>query len=697
LIPGKKGRREYMLIICEKPSVAKEFARTLGCEGKEGYYEKGDTVITYCVGHLFELCSPEGYQAELKKWRIEDLPIIPQTWRYEKIEGVAEQTERVLTLLKNHAGDRILIATDAGREGELIARIALREAGITDTSGCLRFWVSEALTEEVIREGIEKAKPLREYDKISRQGFARQHADWLVGINLTRYMSIGNRAVFSVGRVQTALLSVIAARNEEVAHFVAKPYLEMEAKIESGNGTVIKAALIKAETGKSAFTEAEQSYLEKAKGYFRDNPGVAGEAEKVKKTEKPEKLLNITGLQKKAYKQYGYSPDKTLQIAQSLYEQHKCLSYPRTPSRVMGDNNVELFREKYELLKGEFPDLARHTDAELIKGSNKHIFNSAELEDHHALIPLKELPGGTTVEERNIYGIVVRSFFTVCMPDYIYTEKKIRFTSGIYTLQTTIREVIQRGWKASVSQEGKEEEGTSQEAGEFDEHGCRITGTEIQKKKTSPRKEFSMDTLLGFMENPRGESGEKLAGLGTPATRAEIIKTLITRGYIEERGKKLCSTEKGKYLVGQMGKDEELKKTADAGRTTEWEKELQEDPEKFEESIVKYIKSCIKEGPQEAYQADGLGKCPICGKEIFEGKKNYYCAGYKEGCTFVIWKDTVGASVSAEEARILLLGKATGIKNCTTKAGKKLKAAFKMEKDGKIKLLFPEDKKRGKK
>jgi DNA topoisomerase-3 len=291
-----------MLILCEKPSVAKEFAHTLGCAGKNGYYENRDTVITYCVGHLFELCAPEAYNAELKKWRIEDLPIIPRSWRYEKIAEVGEQTDRVLSLLKKHSGDRILIATDAGREGELIARIALREAGITDISRCQRFWVSEALTEGVIREGIEKAEPLSGYDRISRQGFARQHADWLVGINLTRYMSIGNRTVFSVGRVQTALLSVIAARNEEVTRFVAKPYVELEAAVESGDGTVITAVLLNPETGKTAFTEEEGKYPESAEAYCRDNPGTEGEAESEKKTEKPEKLLNITALQKKAYR-----------------------------------------------------------------------------------------------------------------------------------------------------------------------------------------------------------------------------------------------------------------------------------------------------------------------------------------------------------------------------------------------------------
>jgi DNA topoisomerase-3 len=681
-----------MLILCEKPSVAKEFARALGCGGKKGHYENGDTVITYCVGHLFELCEPETYNAGFKKWRIEDLPIIPRPWRYEKIAGLTEQAEHVLLLLQKHAGDQILIATDAGREGELIGRIALNEAGITDLSRCRRFWVSEALTDAVIREGIQNAKPLREYDLISRQGFARQHADWLVGINLTRYMSIGNSTVFSVGRVQTALLSVIAGRNDEVARFVPEPYRELEAAVEAGNGTVIKAVLINPETGKTAFREGERKYLESAQAYCRDNPGTEGEAERAEKREKPEKLLNITALQKKAYKMYGYSPDETLKSAQALYEEYQCLSYPRTPSRVMGDNNVDLFREKFNALKGAYPQWSQYADERLINGENKHIFNSAALEDHHALIPLKELPEGVPEKERRVYEIAAQSFFTVCMPDYLYTEKRILLTAGPYKFRAVIREVRQRGFKEPVPGAEGDGEEEGQEVAEFNEKGCRIRGTETVNKKTGARKEFSMDTLLGFMENPRGESGEKLAGLGTPATRAEIIRTLITREYIEEKGKKLYATEKGRFLMGQMGKDEGLRRMADAGQTTEWEKELREDPEGFEGSIARYVRACIKSGPRETYRAESPGRCPICGKEVREGKKNYYCTGYREGCGFGIRKEAAGAAVTAEDARLLLAGRTTGIKNCTSKAGKKFKAAFKLEKDGAVRFIFQEGK-----
>jgi DNA topoisomerase-3 len=691
-----------MLILCEKPSVAKEFAETLGCARKNGYYEGGGTVITYCVGHLFEPCGPEAYNPEMKKWRVEDLPIIPGEWKYEKTEGTGEQADTVLKLLKRHEREEILIATDAGREGELIARIVLREAGIREEGRIRRFWVSEALTAEVIREGMAEAKPLKEYEKISRQGYARQHADWLVGINLTRYMSIGNAGgVFSVGRVQTAVLSAVAARNAERAGFVPTRYIALKAEIEGKDGKRVSGVLINPRTGKAAFTEEERGYVEGAERYCRGRPDAEGEAEIERKTEKPEKLLNITGLEKEAYKRYGYSPEKTLDLAQSLYERHKCLSYPRTPSRVMGERNVELFREKYETLKQAYPELSEYTDPSLIREDNRHLFNSAALEDHHALIPLRELPGEATEEEGNVYGIVLRSFFTACMPDYVYDEKKMKFTCGGYVFQAVIREVLEEGWKRTVRGAAAAAAEEIPEVRGFDEKGCRIAETERENKKTTAPKDYSIDTLLAFMENPKGEGGEKLSGLGTPATRGEIIKTLKERGYVEEDGKKLIATEKGRYLLGELGKDGELKKLTEVGTTTKWEKELEEDPERFEEETGRYIRSCITGGKERGrYERAALGECPVCGKKIVEGKKNYYCEGYKgeegkKGCGFVIWKETAGAAVTAEDARILLEGKTTGIKKCVTKAGKKFRAAFKLERGGILSLIFTESK-RGK-
>ena len=242
-----------MLILTEKSSVAKDFAVALNAQKFPGYFSSGSIEITYCQGHLFELCQPEFYDPKYKNWNIEDLPIIPQKFCYFKTAAAASQTKIVLEKIREHFSDKIIIATDADREGELIARIVLEQAHLTDISKCYRFWVSEALTPEVVKKGLENAKPLSEYNSLSLQAYARQHADWLIGINFTRFVSTGNHEIFSVGRVQTAVLFEIAKRNHEVKNFIPKPYNELEAEIRDSNGNIIKALLVNPKDNKCAF------------------------------------------------------------------------------------------------------------------------------------------------------------------------------------------------------------------------------------------------------------------------------------------------------------------------------------------------------------------------------------------------------------------------------------------------------------
>jgi DNA topoisomerase-3 len=434
-----------MLILCEKPSVARDFAEALGCEGRRGYYQNKNITITYCVGHLFELAKPECYHPSYKIWDVTKLPIIPDKFRYKPIPDVASQTDIVLSLIRKSAGEDMVVATDAGREGELIARLVFREAGVADLSRIRRFWVSEALTKEVIRKGLEAAKPWEDYNQIALEGAVRQQADWLIGINLTRYMTSGNNTLFSVGRVQTALLNAIAVRNNEVARFIPVPFAELEALIRSSNGTVIKAWLNNPQTGKTAFFDNPE-YLHAAQASCRGKAIDHVEGTSAREVKKPEKLLNLTALQKKAFRLHGYTPEKTLEIAQTLYEKHKCLSYPRTPSRVMGDQNVDLFREKFRLLSARYPGYAQYCDESLITLENRNIFNSAALEDHHALIPLAPLPDNVSAQERNVFEIVLRSFFTVCMPDYVYNKKRLVFHIGEYAFRSAVNEVVQKGF-----------------------------------------------------------------------------------------------------------------------------------------------------------------------------------------------------------------------------------------------------------
>ena len=677
-----------MLILTEKPSVAKDFAVALGASGRKGYYTAGDTVITCCIGHLFELYDPEDYDPYYKKWSVKSLPIVPAQFLYQMNDTTKAQAVIVMDLLKQHKNDDVLVATDAGREGELIARIALQEAGITDISRFRRFWVSEALTHDVILSGIASAKPLSGYDLLSAQGFARQQADWLVGINVTRLMSIGNPPPpFSVGRVQTAVLSCVASRNDEIKNFVPVSFKELEATIETGKKDFLKALLENPKTGKPSFFADDEPYLNAAFVNCADKPFDSVDVESKEKREKPEKLLNITGLQKAAFKQFGYKPEKTLAIAQSLYETHKCLSYPRTPSRVMGDNNVDLFLEKFNLLKDMFP-VSSCCDVSLININNKHIFNSAILEDHHALIPLAMVPESATDEERNVYSIVQRSFFTVCMPDYVYNQKSLRFHIGLYTFTVKIREVLQIGFKnkfyADDSPSNDEPEIQS-----FDEKICTIDGLKVLEKTTQPKKEFALDTLLAFMEHPRGDGEGHLAGLGTPATRADILKTLFSREYLVDTKKKLYVTERGKFLLSHLNDNEFLKKLCDVNTTTEWEERLSADPQAFYLEISDFVRSSIASfASRPVFQKPPVGTCPLCGKPVFQNKAGFGCSGYKDTpkCSLFISKSIAGASVSAADVSLLLLGQKTPIKHCTGKKGK-FDTSFTLE-GGKIVFNF---------
>jgi DNA topoisomerase-3 len=684
-----------MLILCEKPSVAKDFAAFFKAPYKKGYYQAGDTVITYCVGHLYELLPPEGYDPSYKKWSLDSLPITPSSFIYQVNEATSDQADTVMKLLERHKGGDVLIATDAGREGELIARIVLLAAGVTDISRFRRFWVSEALTASVIEEGIKNSKPLSDYNLLAFQGFARQKADWLVGINLTRFMSIGNPPPpFTVGRVQTAVLSSIAGRNHEVKNFVAVPYKKLEASITSKDGVVVKAYLENPRIGKTSFFESDWPYLYEAMENCRNS--IFGldsvDEESREKKIKPPKLLNITGLQKEAFKRFGFKPEETLDIAQALYETHKCLSYPRTPSRVMGDNNAELFLEKFNLLKNE-SSISEFSDVSLITVNNKHIFNSSQLEDHHALIPLDKIPSSADEKEYKVYSIVLESFFTVCMPDYIYNEKSLKFHVSSYLFSSVIREAIQKGWKEIVKNENDDQD--EEEVPPFDSSGCSISSLRVLELLTKPNKEFAIVTLLSFMEHPKSEGNDsgKLSGLGTPATRADIIKKLFASQYLREEKKSLFVTERGHFLLDSLSKNPHLKKMADVSCTTDWESSLAVDPKAFEKEIAEYVSLCVKGGAdRQAFQQPSLGLCPLCKMPVIETKIAYSCSGYKDTkCPFAIFKTIAGAAVSAIDASLLLTGQKTKFKKCKTKECKPFEASFFLE-GGKVKFIFKDKK-----
>lgn len=659
-----------------------------------GFYTNRNIEITNCIGHLYGLAKPEEYDEQYKNWSFENLPIIPEKYLYKKNDDVLSQISKVSKLLQKHKNDKIIIATDADREGEVIARIVFQQAGLSDISNCYRFWVSEALTPEVIKKGMSALKPWSEYNELAKKGFARQHADWLVGMNLSPYETLlaGHKITLPVGRVQTAILAAIAQRNNEVKNFKPTPYFQCVAHLKDNAGNKLDALLINPETKKLFFSQIN-FYINQAKAFGDANKQISVQTETKRKTLNPPKLLSLTELQKIAAKDFDYSSSKTLEIAQKLYEEYKCLSYPRTPSSVMGDDDVTLFKEKFEFLKNDF-SISKYCNEKLISKDNKHIFNSKKLDSHHALIPLAKIPSNANQAEKNIYNIVTRRFFMSCMDECVFDEKTLLISNGKYQYKASLKTPVSEGWKKAdklLAPNGAKSE--IDELQEFDEKTAILKNTEIVKKFTTPKKEFTETSLLAFMENPTMEnSEEKLVGLGTPATRGDILSKLEEYKYVSKVSKKYYATDKAFFLLKLLFKNPLTAKVASISQTTEWEKQLESSPEEFESHIIQFIKDCVKTHPEiENYEKQPIGFCPLCKGKVFEGPKSFFCQNIKAEvkCNFLIYKSSFGGNITENDAILLLSGKNTVTKTFKSKAGKNYKAKLHLNKEtGKLEPDF---------
>ena len=686
-----------MLILTEKPSVAAAFAAALHVPRNGSYWKNNNNCIVNALGHLLENYDPEDYNPSFKKWSLEDLPIIPDEIKYKAIDKTFDQLKLIKKCFENHYNDTLLLATDAEREGELIGAEILEYVGFDNYEKALRFWVSEALTPEVIINGIKNAKPLLEYSSYRVQGYARQQADWLTGINFTRFISLHSGKLLTVGRVQTAVLAAIYDRDKSISAFNAKEYYELNAYLGQVNTFGVKLVNPSNFDFPFRFDSDDPLFLEVKKMREHLKNGKVTHLEKEKKTVHPPALYNLTALQKDAHKKFSYTPEQTLSIAQSLYEKQKCLSYPRTPSRVMGNDNVGLVKGIHKKLCSEYRDDFKF----FIEGSldssisleNKRVFNSEELQDHHALIPLTSLPYSHTVEEYNIYSLVLERFFTVFKSPYIYNSIKIDVDILGYLFRGNGIEVIESGWKYE-----KDEDEEDLENYEGIEEGMNFPVSSLipEQKFTEPKKHFTFATLLQLMENPRSEENKHLSGLGTPATRGNILQKLVDRKYLTLKGKSLLITDDGSFLIENIRKNEKLANFISIPETTRWEEILHQDTSVFLDGVKNFIRETIKNTSVdiEKYQVvkESLGLCPLCGNPILEGKKNYYCGGYKEGCKFIVWQKILGASITPSDIKTLLSGKKTGIKKCTGKTGNKFEVFFQLT-NGEVKFFFPEHKK----
>ena len=640
------------LVLAEKPSVARDIARVLGCKQKgDGCIIGPNYIITWALGHLVTLADPDAYDDKYKAWRLEDLPMLPDKMKLVIIKQTAKQYRAVSALMKRDDVDKLVIATDAGREGELVARWIMMKAHCKKPA--YRLWISSQ-TDKAIKEGFQNLKPAKEYDNLYHSAQARAEADWLVGLNTTRALTCKYNAQLSAGRVQTPTLALIVKREEEILAFQPKDYYSLQAVFKGFNAT------FKDKKNNTRFSD--KSFVEKIAEATKNKKGTVAKVEKTAKKTPPPAAYDLTELQRDANKKYGYSAKQTLALMQSLYEYHKVLTYPRTDSRYITDDIVATIPERLRAMAvGPYQSSAMKLARSPIQ--TKYIVNNAKVTDHHAIIPTEQSPNLSKLsfEERNIYDLVVRRFMAVLSAPMEYDEVKLQIDVGENSFYAKGKTVKTAGWKEfygmTDDEEDEDTENRSQDLPEI-RQGAQldVLNTKIISGKTRPPARYTEATLLSAMENPVGQIEDKnlkkviatTSGLGTPATRADIIEKLFDNFSIERVGKEIHPTAKGKQLIKIVPED--LKS---AELTAKWEQQLQNisrgtanmkqfigEMRDYSTSLVSMV---IGSNAQYTHYNMTKEKCPVCGKYLLDvnGKKGkmLICqdreCGYRKGLTQV--------------------------------------------------------------
>ena len=673
-------------IIAEKPSVARDIARIVGANGKQdGYLEGNGYLVTWAIGHLITLAMPEAYG--FAAYKAEDLPIRPNPFQLivRQVRKDKEYTSdpAALKQLKAIRGcfdsaDRIIVATDAGREGELIFRYIYQHLNCHKPFE--RLWIS-SLTDKAIREGLSNLKPGSHYDNLYHSAKARSEADWLVGINASRALSIARKGGYSLGRVQTPTLAMVCRRYIVNRDFSSVPFWKLSVLTEK-EGLSLKAI------GSRNYENEASAQTALAALRSQSRLKVELVARKVGGTPPP-LLYDLTALQKDANKRHGFSADKTLSIAQSLYEK-KITTYPRTGSRYISEDVFE-----------EVPALFGKIGTALPTPLNRHSVDNDKVTDHHAIIPTNETPSGLSADETTIYQMVVHRFIEAFSPDSEEERMQVELTDGTNTFIWKACRSISLGWKAvqqgtemHVEKSQEDEEQTLSVLPNLTEKEVLpLLFSEITEHKTKPKPLYTEATLLSAMENAGkevsdAESKKAMAecGIGTPATRANIIETLILRDYIRREKKTVVPTEKG-LAVYEIVKD---KRIANAEMTGSWELTLaaieagQMPPEKFAQGINSYVETICEEllalAPpmQKSYPTY---RCPKCGNESV-GIYAKIAKCRHEGCDFHIFREICGTFLSEDNIRDLITtGRTPILKGLTSKAGKKFNARLVLGED----------------
>lgn len=616
------------LVLAEKPSVGRELARVLGCKrGGEGYLEGDRYVVTWALGHLVTLADPDVYEKKWEKWEMEDLPMLPQTMKLVVIPQTGRQFRVVQGLMKRGDITELIIATDAGREGELVARWIMQKAGWKKPAK--RLWISSQ-TDRAIREGFADLRPASQYDNLFRSAQARSEADWLIGLNVTRALTCRHNAQLSAGRVQTPTLALIAAREREIRSFVPKQFWGVRAKV-GGFSAVWR--------DKSNNTRTfDQALAEKIAASCQNAQATVTQVRKMRRMTPPPAAYDLTELQRDANRRFAYSAKETLNIMQSLYEQHKLLTYPRTDSRYISDDVVPTLPERLRAVMVEdYKSLAQQImrDRPL---KTKYLVDNAKVTDHHAIIPTEESPELWRLSgpERNIYDLVVRRFLAVLLPPCEYEEVDLTLQIAGNTFTASGRVIQNAGWRAaydrSFSLDEEQEVQTLPPVTQGQK--LNVASVQVTSGKTPPPPRYTEATLLTAMEHPPTEDKalkkilEETSGLGTPATRADIIEKLFSAFYIERRGKELVPTSKGLQLVELA--PEELRSAA---LTARWEdrlariaKGLERDTAFVDEMRVyatKLVADVKSSDAKFTHDNQTRKVCPDCGKYLLlvKGKR----------------------------------------------------------------------------
>ncbi|ACY18584.1 DNA topoisomerase 3 [Haliangium ochraceum] len=727
------------LIIAEKPSMARDIARVVGARSKrEGYLEGGGYWVSWCIGHLAELCEPHEYDAKWKSWSPSLLPILPDELRVRPSRSGAAHLRVLHRLMRAREVGTIVNACDAGREGELIFRHV--HALSNTRKPVRRLWIS-SLTGEAIRRGMSALRPGAEFDDLADAARARADADWLVGMNATRALtglvrSGGTRGLLmSVGRVQTPTLALIVRREREIESFESKPFWQ-----------VLATFAVPGEAGASyegiwqrpreAGDDAGDAQRDNKGDAQRDNKGdgdtntardrsrvptrqqadaiadaVRGRAGTItqltrKSTrERPPLLFDLTNLQKLANRRFRMSAKRTLELAQALYETHKLITYPRTDARYLTDDLAPTLPELVRALAGEYPGLRDTALAGAAHAAgNRRIFDNAQVGDHHAIIPTAKAPspGRLSADERRLYDLIARRFLASLFPDAVYDQTKIVTTVAGHCFATERRVCAEPGWQqAEPPPPAKRNEPPLPRLRQDME--VDTAAIEVREGKTQPPKRYSEASLLGAMEHagrslddPGLRRVMRDAGLGTPATRAAIIETLLKRSYIERQGRELVPTEQGRALIASVPIEDLLS----AELTADWEQKLdaiargRASKARFMDEIHGYVRRIVDALAQATPPSlpsptdEVLGLCPVCNGVVTEGFKTFQCASGKS-CSFVIFKRIAGRKTSAALVRVLLArGRTQTLKGFRSKRGKRFSAVLTLDAEGKVQFAF---------